>query len=199
VLAQDLLLTAAHCVGPKSDYAVVVFENTGPRLIPVSRIEVHTRYDASAFERYQPTPDLALVRLAEALPSAFQPARLAQDIVRPRVGDRFLLAGYGMIDDADPKSAGRLFAVELPAIGNTVDATGIIMVRLSAGHDVLAGACDGDSGGPVYRGGSVAAVIGWRKLTGGRHCGTVTGATLVGPQLEWIADTAREMGSSLER
>ena len=26
---------------------------------------MHARYDASAFERHQPTPDLALVRLAE--------------------------------------------------------------------------------------------------------------------------------------
>ena len=71
------------------------------------------------------------------------------------------------------------------------------MMRLSAGGGKVAGACDGDSGGPVYRDDEVAAVIGWRKSTGGRHCGTVTGATLVAPQVDWIGQTARDLDSRL--
>jgi hypothetical protein len=195
----ELLLTAAHCVGPKADYAVVVFESGGPRLIPLSRVVLHPRYDAAAFKNQQPTPDLALVRLAESLPPTFRPARLASKVLQPRAGERFLLAGFGMTDDADIKSAGYLHSVELPVIGNTIDHTGIIMMRLSAGSGKIAGACDGDSGGPVYRGDEVAAVIGWRKVTGGRHCGTVTGATLVAPQLDWIEGSADKMGIRVGR
>ena len=197
VLTNDLLLTAAHCVGPTSDYAVVVFEEAGARLISITNIVLHPRYSAAAFENRQPTPDMALVELAEKLPSTFRPAQLARDVFRPSVDDRFLLTGFGMTDDADPKSAGRLFSVELPVIGNTVDATGVIMMRLSAGDDKVVGACDGDSGGPVYRHDEVVAVIGWRKSSGGRHCGTVTGATLVAPQLDWIAGTSEALGNTL--
>ena len=194
VLTQDLLLTAAHCVGPKSDYAVVVFESAGPRLIPITGIVLHPRYSASAFAKRRPTPDLALVKLATELPSSFSPVQLANDVIQPAPGERFLLAGFGMTDDADKKSAGKMHSVQLPAIGNTMDATGAIMLRLSTGATV--GACDGDSGGPVYRDEKVVAVIGWRKLSGGRHCGTVTGATLVAPQFAWILDAAQSLGIS---
>jgi hypothetical protein len=197
VLTRDLLLTAAHCVQPKGDYAVVVFESAGPKLLPVARIVAHPRFDADAFRARRPTPDLALVKLSAALPASFRAARLARDVVKPRPGEEFTLAGYGVTKEGDDKSAGKLNVATLSAIGNTIDASGVIMVRLSAGGGKAAGACTGDSGGPVYRNGEAAAIIGWTTGAKNRECGNVTGATLVTPQLEWIAKTARELGSSL--
>jgi hypothetical protein len=197
VLTRDLLLTAAHCVEPKADYAVVVFESGGPRLVPVARIVLHPRFDPQHFRTRRPTPDLALVKIASALPASFRPAPLMRERAAPRAGDTFTLVGYGVTREGDGKSAGKLTTLTLPSIGNTVDATGAIMVRLATGNGVTAGACTGDSGGPVYRGDDVAAVIGWSTGAGGRGCGAVTGATLVAPQLHWIADAARELGSSL--
>ncbi|MEX0590626.1 MAG: trypsin-like serine protease [Xanthobacteraceae bacterium] len=78
------------------------------------------------------------------------------------------------------------------------------MVRLAAGGKA-AGACTGDSGGPVFQGEKhalgpdprVAAVIGWSTGTKDRECGLVTGATLVAQQLDWIAKTVQTLGSSL--
>ncbi len=64
VLAPNALLTAAHCVQPQADYAVVVFEASGPRLIPINRIALHPSFDPNSFETRRPTPDLALVRLS---------------------------------------------------------------------------------------------------------------------------------------
>ncbi|MEX0590624.1 MAG: trypsin-like serine protease, partial [Xanthobacteraceae bacterium] len=117
----------------------------------------------------------------------------------------FTLVGYGMTKEGDGKSAGKLHTLTLPAIGNTIDATGVIMVRLAAGGGKSAGACTGDSGGPVFAGEAqalgpdprVAAVIGWTTGAKDRECGLVTGATLVAPQLDWIARTAQTLGSSL--
>lgn len=197
VLARDLLLTAAHCVEPQADYAVVLFEAAGPRIVPAARIALHPRFDPAHFRTRKPTPDLALLKISEPLPPAFRPVRLAPTASLPRAGDLFTLAGFGVTAEGDGRSAGKLHALTLPAIGNTVDATGVIMVRLAADGGRNAGACTGDSGGPVFRDGDLAAVIGWSTGRAGRECGRVTGATLVAQQIEWITAAARALGSPI--
>ncbi|MDF2996329.1 MAG: trypsin-like serine protease [Xanthobacteraceae bacterium] len=193
VLARDVLLTAAHCVQPAANYAVVVFEPAGPRLLQAARVVLHPRFDPGSFESSRPTPDLALVKLGEALPERFGPANLSADPTLPPQRAHFLIAGFGVTRDGDGKSAGTLRTVELPSIGTT----GGIMVRLSNGE--AAGGCTGDSGGPVLADGVVVGIIGWSTAAGGkRGCGGVTGATLVGPQRAWINATARAMGASVQ-
>ena len=191
VLAFDLVLTAAHCVQPQANYAIALIEPAGPRLLPVERIVLHPRFNPAQFETRQPTPDLALLKLAVPLPGRFKPARIARDVTLPRAGERFTLAGYGVVAENNEKSAGTVRVLELPAIGNT----GGIMVRLSAGD--TRGACTGDSGGPVFRGGLLVAVIGWASGPKSRACGPVTGATLVALQREWILATARALNSRI--
>ncbi|MDQ0347198.1 S1 family peptidase [Ancylobacter vacuolatus] len=189
VLAPQVLLTAAHCVEPAADYAVVVFEAGTPRLIPIDRKAVHPSFDPNSFATRRPTPDLALVRLSEALPAAFRPAALTAEMALPPKRTAFTVAGYGVTKDGDGKSAGTLRTVSLPSIGTT----GGIMVRLSDG--AAKGACTGDSGGPVLIEGVVAGIIGWSTAAGGaRGCGGVTGATLIGPQRAWIDATLRGIG-----
>ncbi|MCS0501086.1 S1 family peptidase [Ancylobacter mangrovi] len=188
VLAPRVLLTAAHCVAPASDYAALVFEDSTPKLIPVAQIAIHPSFDPHSFETRRPTPDLAVVRLAEPLPLDFSPATLSSQMALPARRTSFLLAGFGVTKDGDGASGGKLRMVQLPSIG----ITGGIMVRLSDGP--AKGGCTGDSGGPVYLDGLVAGIIGWSTAAGGqRGCGGVTGATLVGPQFPWIDATARHM------
>jgi hypothetical protein len=197
VLARDLVLTAAHCVQPSADYAVAIIEASGARIVPVVRVELHPRFDPAHFKTRKPTPDLALIKISVPLPANYRTATLERAPMQPRAGEYFTLAGYGVTKEGDGKSAGRLHTVLLPSIGNTIDATGVIMVRLSDGDGKAAGACTGDSGGPVFRAGDVAGVIGWSTGRNGKDCGAVTGATLVAPQIKWIAETARAMGSAL--
>lgn len=181
VLGPNVLLTAAHCVEPAADYAVVVFEGGTPRLIPIDRKAVHPSFDPNSFATRRPTPDLALVRLSGPLPAGFRPAALTDQVALPARRTAFTVAGYGVTRDGDGKSAGTLRAVTLPSIGTT----GGIMVRLSDG--AAKGGCTGDSGGPVLIEGVVAGIIGWSTAAGGaRGCGGVTGATLIGPQRAWI-------------
>lgn len=191
VLAPDLLLTAAHCVGPAADYAVALVDENPPRLIPATRIALHPRFDPGQFRSRTPTPDLALVKLAEPLPARLRPARLASDGIPPK-GSSLLLAGYGMTSDGAEQTAGQLRTVSLPSIGTT----GGIMVRLSKGGG--AGACTGDSGGPAFRNGALAGVTSWVTAAGGkRGCGGVTGVTLVSLHRDWITSTARNLGSPI--
>lgn len=193
VLARDVLLTAGHCVQPKADYAVALIEGGNPHLLPISRIVVHPQYDPKQFERRRPSLDIAVVKIAEALPARFRPTRLVAERALPKTGETFTLAGYGFAADGDLHSAGKIRSVTLPVVGVTA---GIIM-RVSAGNGSTAGACTGDSGGPVFRGDELAAVIGWINTPEGRNCGSVTGATLVGLQRDWIIATARTLGAAI--
>jgi hypothetical protein len=193
VIARDLLLTAGHCVQPEASYAVSIDEGAGPRIVPIARIVLHPNYDPHQFETRRPSPDMAIVKISEPLPVRFHPARLATERALPKHGDPFTLAGYGFSIDGDRRSAGKVRAVTLPSIGNTAE----IIVRVSAGGGSSAGACTGDSGGPAFRGDVLAAVIGWINTPEGRNCGSVTAATLVAPQRDWIVSTARALGATI--
>ena len=201
VIARDLLLTAGHCVQPEASYAVSIDEGAGPRVVPITRIVLHPDYDPHQFEKLKPSPDMAIVKISEPLPARFRPARLAIERALPKLGDAFTLAGYGFSIEGDRRSMGKVRMVTLPTIGTTVGPTGGttagIMVRVSAGHGSSAGACTGDSGGPAFRGDVLAAVIGWINTPEGRNCGSVTGATLVALQRDWIVATARALGATI--
>ncbi|MFG1464248.1 S1 family peptidase [Xanthobacter sp. DSM 24535] len=190
VVARDLVLTAAHCVHPAGDYAVALVSESQPRLVPALRIVVHPAFNAEQFRTRRPTPDLALMKLAEPLPARFTPVRIATGGL-PARGSFFLLAGFGVSAEGTEKTAGKLRTVLLASIGTT----GGIMARLSP-QSGLAGGCVGDSGGPAFQNGEVAGVIGWATgPNGARGCGGVTGVTLVGLHRDWILSTARALGS----
>lgn len=190
VLAPDLVLTAAHCVAPAADYAVALLSGAAPKLVPVARVSVHPRFSIDQFRTRRPTPDLALVRLAEPLPAAFRAARLAAAGGLPPKGAAFIVAGYGLKGPAAERSAGTLRQVTLANIGSTGDS----MVRLSL-PEGGAGACTGDSGAPAMRDGAVAGVVSWATGKGGTAgCGGVTGVTLVSLHRDWIDGAMRALG-----
>lgn len=189
VIASDLLLTAAHCVQPKSNYAVVIPGGSAPRLIQITQIALHPRFDPKQFESRRPSPDIAIIKLSEPLPAHYRTAKLSSRSGFPPHGETFTLAGFGLARDGDARSAGTLRSVALPNIGSTGDS----MIRVSAGNGVVAGACIGDSGGPAYSGGEVAGVIGWTSIPANKNCGFTTGLTLVGLQRAWIDQTIQEL------
>jgi secreted trypsin-like serine protease len=188
VIARDLVLTAAHCVQPKSNYAIVI-PGTAPRIVPVVKIAVHPRYDPHQFETRRPSPDMAIIKIAEPLPAHYRVAKLATTAAFPKHGTMFVLAGFGFARDGDERSAGTLRSVTLPNIGSTGDS----MIRVSAGNGATTGACTGDSGGPAFLNGEVAGVIGWTSIPAGKNCGFTTGVTLVGFQRTWIERTMQKL------
>lgn len=188
-IARDLVLTAAHCVQPKADYAITIRDKGATRIAKVSRIVLHPQFDPHQFETRRPSPDMAILKIAEPLPATYRVARLDAVAALPKRGKTFTLAGYGFARDGDEPSLGTLRSIALPSVGTT----GGIMVRLSAGHGSSNGACTGDSGGPAFHDGEVAGVIGWVSTPDGKNCGFVTGVTLVGLQRAWIEKTARTL------
>lgn len=197
VIARDLVLTAGHCVQPAANYAITIREAGTQNLIEVARTVLHPRFDPALFAARKPSPDLAILKLAKPLPANFRVAHLETEPTKPQPGERYTLAGFGVSSESDGSSVGRVRSITLPVVGNTIDSTGIIMTRLSAKSGKPAGACIGDSGGPVFRNDRLAAIIAWSTGIGDRECGNVTGATLVAQQFKWIAATVKLLSGQL--
>jgi secreted trypsin-like serine protease len=199
VLVRDLILTAAHCVAPGATYSVFPAKNT-PALA-IKSIQVHPRYDPQSYALNRATADVALIKLAAALPDRFVPMALEPPGAAVAVGDRFTIAGFGVTGTgSDNNGIGLARAAALVATGQP----GALQIRLfdpaTKGDRPGLGACTGDSGAPVLRevdgGLAVIGVVSWStgpKL--GAGCGGLTGVTPLVRYRDWIVQEASKLGS----
>lgn len=201
VLAKNLVLTAAHCVQPGSDYKLVTFDAARqPTLLDVATIARHPGFDMKSLLGHRATADVALMKTAAPLPETFSPAPLAM-LETLSVGERFTVAGMGVAVRGDGRSGGTVRAADLIATGRP----GTLQLRLmdpaTKGERPGAGACTGDSGAPVFSPDTtpaIAGVVSWStgpKLSAG--CGGLTGVTPLIRYRGWIVDTARALGSPI--
>lgn len=202
LIARDLVLTAAHCVPPGSDYKLVQFDaQRKPNLRDTGRVERHPQFSQQAFDNHRATADVALIKLASP---AQNPALavLFSGAFTVASGDRFAVAGYGLTERGDGKTGGTLRAANLVATGRP----GNLQIRLvdpaAKGERTGLGACTGDSGAPVFQenGGRflIVGVVSWS--TGANNtegCGGLTGVTPLSLYRNWIVDKARALGSPL--
>jgi hypothetical protein len=200
-IARDLLLTAGHCVQPGFDYKLVASVQP-PVLKDVVRVERHPQFDLQRLFGHLATADVALLKLAEPLPTQIPAVPLGAENEPVAVGDAFVVAGYGLTVRGDGRTGGTVRAATLIATGQP----GSLQIRLfdpkTKGETAGLGACTGDSGAPAFRdkGGHdvIIGVVSWStgpKLQGG--CGGLTGVTPLARYRAWIVDTARKLGSPL--
>lgn len=204
VIARDLVLTAAHCVLPGSEYKLVTYdEGRRPVLLDTAQVARHPQFELNTLLAHRATADIALIKLAAPLPAAFSPAILAVPGRPIAVGDPFTVAGYGVAVRGDGKTGGTVRTAKLVATGQP----GSLQLRLvdpvTKGERAGLGACTGDSGAPVFTdaGGAPAGagVVSWStgpKLSAG--CGGLTGVTPLMRYRDWVLDAARRMGSPVE-
>jgi len=183
VLAQDVVLTAAHCVGSPADTRVHYRGPNGePVLAEVAAVQIHPGFRPDAAATRRPSIDLALIRLAQPLPARFTPLALSPDGIR--IGDEFRIAGYGVAREGQAATSGVLRAGRISA---RAPLSSILLWAEDPKH-AGTGACTGDSGGAILTLGPprLVAVIDWAEGASGRRCGSLTQAALVGPQRSWI-------------
>jgi secreted trypsin-like serine protease len=198
-IARDLVLTAAHCVGLGATITVVAHtQGRDGKRIRVAQAQTHPSFTLDTGPT-APSADLALLKLAEPLPSPFAPAPLGR---RPviLIGERFVVAGYGVSGGGG--EYGILRAATLMAIRAPSEQQFLLADPATRGETTGLGVCSGDSGGPVFDPTSepfaLIAVVSWASTA--RHlpgCGGLTGATPVTPFRDWIVETAKKMGSPL--
>ena len=188
VVAPRAVVTAAHCVPAGADLRVHFKDQDGaPVLLPVVRAMRHPGYRPDAIARRERSIDLAVLTLDADLPERFRPARLAS-VGSARVGDPFTVAGFGLSREGEASSSGALRETSLAARAPLSEV--LLWVADPATHG--AGACTGDSGGPVLdASGAVAALTLWSAGTGARQCGALTQALWLAPYRAWIAEAAR--------
>jgi secreted trypsin-like serine protease len=199
LIAQDLVLTAAHCVMPGADYKIIIPGETPPRLLDVRRVAQHPQFIVQNILAHRASADVALLQLTAPLAATKDPAPLGMPVIPIQVGARLTIAGVGVTRRGDGKSGGSIRAADLAVTGKP----GTLQIRLA---DPLTnnassglGACTGDSGAPAFEMQSgravIVGVVSWS--TGPNNsdgCGGLTGVTPLTLYRAWVLQTARGWG-----
>jgi secreted trypsin-like serine protease len=200
LIAPDLVLSAAHCVGPEATYKIVEYgADRQPQLRDVKRVADHPGFDMKTMLAHRATADVSLLQLAAPKQ---HPSPIGAPSLPLAAGNTFGIAGVGVTVRGDGKSGGVVRSADLVATGQP----GTLQIRLvdpaTQGARPGLGACTGDSGGPVFETQQgrqvVIGLISWStgpNNAGG--CGGLTGVTPLTLYRDWIAQTARQWGSVL--
>lgn len=179
VVAQDIVLTAAHCLEAGKLRVVTSFRPAS--FTDVTQAVRHPNYRAAE----RGSPDLAILKLAKPLPASFSPVHLEPRWVNS--GADLVVAGYGKSADND-KGTNLVLRTVLQHVANRYST----YLTLKGVGESAAGAAPGDSGGPVfsYRGlyALVAIMVG--------HADRYTIAISIAPNYAWIRETMEKMGGT---
>jgi len=188
VLSDRIVLTAAHCVYKAQDVAIYAPDGQSGTLHPVQEAQIHPEFTPDAIRLRKRSVDLALLRTQTPLPRHQRPAMLSAH-ADVREGDGLRIAGFGVRREGDEKTAGQLRSAELVVRAPL----GSILVWLRGRDGARAGACTGDSGGPVFAAATneVVAITVWARGDGKRRCGTLTQGVFIAPQRAWIDSILR--------
>ncbi|MFL6797812.1 MAG: S1 family peptidase [Xanthobacteraceae bacterium] len=195
-IGTDLVLTAAHCVLENGKYRLIASEGRRKTSKEVSAVTSHPQFSPRS-----DAPDLALVKLAAKPPANLSPVAFSERRTPPSVGDRFIVAGFGLAAQGDRKSAGRLRTATLVATDRPNSQLLSLVDPQNLGESPGLGVCNGDSGGPVLdeRDRTLVGIISYTARSGGEPvCGFVSGIIPLPRYRYWIAETATKLGTSLE-
>jgi S1-C subfamily serine protease len=194
-IAADLVLTAAHCVPSTGKYRLMTFDGRRPAIKDAASVAAHPQFSPRA-----DAPDLALVKLAAPL-SSLAPVAFSDRRAPPSVGDRFIVAGFGVGVQGDRRTAGKLRAVTLVATDRPSSQQLSLIDPKKLGDSAGFGVCNGDSGGPVFdeHDRALVGIVSWSGRSDGEPgCGFVSGVIPLARYRHWILETAARLGSPLE-
>lgn len=198
LIANDLVLTAAHCVNPNSNQLFVLFakdfEVSGQlnvsKMVAARRFERHSLFSPDRAEGTD-TFDLALIQLSSSAPAGYRAVSLSQDTNHVSQGV-LIAAGYGFTNGLFRTGLGTLRQAPLQ----------FLKPHSKTEFETLqddTGVCSGDSGGPLYqRIGSQWLQVGVasRVATKFLGCRNYAVYTRVDSYQDWIQETALKLRSS---
>ena len=179
VLAQDIVLTAAHCILTGEKLWVSGDQAPPGSLSAVDEIVQHplfSRKDAGS-------PDLAILKLATPLPDRFIPATLGARHLAE--GDNLIAAGYGKAS-ADETRPTLVLRMVLLQVTRAFRGWAILT---SISEDNAVGA-PGDSGGPLFSYRGMHTLVGLIVSVSDRR----TRAVALAAHYSWIKETQDRLG-----
>jgi secreted trypsin-like serine protease len=200
-ISADLVLTAAHCLMTGGSVRVISLDRRfRSRTHAVTAVLPHPTFVPGTTPRTQPGADLALLRVATPLPADIQPLSLGGGLW---LGETVTMAGFGLASENNKRSARVLREVTLVNAGNytTANTVKVAVDTENRGEVLGAGACRGDSGGPVLRGqpGSrdLVGIVSWSSGPLSSRirliCGGFTAITPINDHKAWIAEASQRL------
>jgi secreted trypsin-like serine protease len=196
LIAPDVVLTAAHCVAEQAKYRVVGLNRSSrTRSVKALAASMHPDFVPGTTPRNQPGIDLALLLMEQPLGDDFTPLDVSQTSAIDE-GERVTLLGFGLSRENAKSTARTLRQTSLLAVGmlQVANRVQIVVDPVSLGETSGAGACRGDSGGPVLRGSypsyTLVGIVSWSSgplnARARNACGGLTAITPVSPHTSWI-------------
>jgi secreted trypsin-like serine protease len=203
IVAQDLVLTAAHCVMDRAAYRISALSRAfRPQRFNVAAVAVHPTFVPGTTPRTQPGIDLAILKIDRPL----GPDYLTLDPTeagRIDVGDAVTIAGFGVSSERVRRTARTLRQTNLVSLGPVEVSNRVLIVvdRNRLAETTGAGACRGDSGGPILAatqtGYQLYGIVSWSSgpLRSSRPsaCGGLTAVTPIVEHLGWIVSSMRTL------
>lgn len=205
LIGVDLVLTAAHCVSDPAAYRVVgVSRAFKQQRVRVVALAVHPTFVNGTTPRTQPGVDLAILRLERPLGPEYLP--LDPSLAgRIGIGDEVTIAGFGVLSERRKQTARTLRQANLVSLGPIQVANRVLIVADSVrlAETSGAGACRGDSGGPILAAtrdsyllyGIVSWSSGALRTREPSACGGLTAVTPVVEHLGWIRQAVRNLST----
>ena len=206
IVGPDLVLTAAHCVTDRAAYRVgALSRGFRPQRFNVAALAIHPTFVPGTTPRTQPGIDLAILKLDRPLGAEYMPLDPAQ-AGRIDVGDNVTIAGFGVLNERARRTARTLRQTNLVSLGPIEVANRVLIVvdRSRLAETTGAGACRGDSGGPILAttsaGYRLYGITSWSsgplRSQRASACGGLTAVTPIAEHLRWITSSMRSLDSA---
>lgn len=149
LLPNNLVLTAAHCVGAYKEEMYIFFDlslSAKSERRQVDKLEI-SPYWATRQRKEKNTGDIAILHFTGTVPAGYKPATFlpASQKSALKRGTTVVLAGYGITNGVTGEGAGTL---KMTSVKVEDPLYSVSEVKLNQTEGT--GACHGDSGGPAY-------------------------------------------------
>ncbi len=159
IIAEDMILTAAHCTREKAEELAVGFglelptEKNSEAIIHLRKVVAGMNHPlwpeingTSKNAQEKNWGDISILKITGGLPDGFKPIKLLTDKNQLQKGQKVTLAGYGLTSLIfGPRFAERLMKTEVELTDENFSETEVLFAQYKG-----RGACKGDSGGPAY-------------------------------------------------